>query len=252
MLRWSICNLKHFLELSKFIMNHRKYYNTMIFKYSSTSFSMMVSASPYCITELQIMPEFFVFFFCSNRTFQYATISVANFFRSLFLIEHNACTIMSFSLPNDMDDHLLDLTFYTHDDRKIEAYLPLLLSYQEFDVGEIDYGWFVSIESHHFLACLTMLGSNGHVRVSMINSQLIFASRTLHLILQPERGDCIIGGVEEAEIICFSISIDPIVPFYSLIRSPKAKRVWLFKSNNDFAVTVIPVDLYAQYLVHTN
>uniref|UniRef100_A0A9I9EKX7 Uncharacterized protein n=1 Tax=Cucumis melo TaxID=3656 RepID=A0A9I9EKX7_CUCME len=121
-----------------------------------------------------------------NRTFQYATISVANFFRSLFLIEHNACTIMSFSLPNDMDDHLLDLTFYTHDDRKIEAYLPLLLSYQEFDVGEIDYGWFVSIESHHFLACLTMLGSNGHVRVSMINSQLIFASRTLHLILQPE------------------------------------------------------------------
>ena len=117
MLVWSIQNVKHFLELTEFIVNHQGYYNRMIFKYSNTRFSIMVScpsssSSPNCITELQIMPEFFSFFFSSNRTFQYATISITQIYPTLFLMENNGFSILIFSLLNDIDQ-LLNLSFFT-------------------------------------------------------------------------------------------------------------------------------------------
>lgn len=179
MLVLSMDGLDDFLEVTNFVHSRNKYYNTVDFKCSQAMLSMTVSRrSPRCVIELQTMPQFFTLFFCDQIS--HSTISIHEFFTTLFDMKRSGFYLMIFSLTEPLGH--LHLTFITYSgqcyvlafllvscffpfhpfsslsgDDRCEAYVPLLLPFEEADPALINYGTFVSILSQEFLRIAVIL-----------------------------------------------------------------------------------------------
>ncbi|XP_023549339.1 uncharacterized protein LOC111807722 isoform X1 [Cucurbita pepo subsp. pepo] len=224
----------------------------MDFKCSKAKLTVIVSRpSPTpSIIELQTMPQFFTHFFC-NKPF-HSSMSVNDYYDILFDMKQTDFDLIAMS-HWEGNAYLKFIFFSPSRCDGCEALLPLLLAHEEFDVGVINYGIFVSIDLRKFTLFGMFLNDATHVTVTISNSEVKFSRGGEEFTLEQERKECIIGGVEEGDETQFEIITNETEFFNNLSRWSKAKRVWFFKSNdNGHGVIIIPIGLYARYLIYSS
>ncbi|XP_023000631.1 uncharacterized protein LOC111494875 [Cucurbita maxima] len=154
-------------------------------------------------------------------------------------------TSITLSLRNSLNQMLLQF----HNSRIGEEQVRQLslLPSREKDVGEIDYGIFVSIDSEVFERIATDL-NDSNALVTLTNSQVKFSVEAKEISLVEERRECMIGGLSRSQEIRFFVSLNPIIFFRDLAR--RSKRIWLFKSAKAYSIIIAPIGLYAQFCVY--
>ncbi|CAK9328862.1 unnamed protein product [Citrullus colocynthis] len=132
-----------------------RFHDTADLKCSPTMFSLIISRHfPHIITSLQIMPPFFTNFLCQHQIYQ-CQIPIKLFHRTIITMKHAFYSSMTLSLEQPLNR--ISLQFHnSRVDQQLFSELPLLPSREE-DVGQIDYGIFVSIDSQVFKRIATEL-----------------------------------------------------------------------------------------------
>uniref|UniRef100_A0A9I9EKS3 Uncharacterized protein n=1 Tax=Cucumis melo TaxID=3656 RepID=A0A9I9EKS3_CUCME len=155
-------------------------------KFSPAIFSIMVAASPSsrCIISLQLSPQIFRTYVCPTLHHKFL------FFRA-FCDTMQECQSTGFSSLifsfQEQDPHD---TYGCHMIKTVRLY-P---SSEKIDVGEFDFGTFVSIESQEFINIIKRFVDFDNVLVTLSSSQVKFSYGRTEIILTQEsirtrRGD---------------------------------------------------------------
>lgn len=174
----------------------------------------------------QMMPQFFNHFF-SNNTHS-SKILLQPLLITLKRMKQHQITSLSLFVLKLL--HRLVLKFSSPRNE-----LPLIRKFgmmcaMKEDMGNIDFGTFVSIDSQRFRRIVTEC-RDYFVRVTPTHSHVRFSNEIKEFIFCKEGGECIIGGVGKGAVTEFLIPIYPTHIFYNI--SFQAERVWLFKSSDN-------------------
>ncbi|XP_023548338.1 uncharacterized protein LOC111807006 [Cucurbita pepo subsp. pepo] len=211
----------------------------------STTSTLTLSVAPPTrrfIGALQMLPEFFNFFH-SDDTHQ-SRIPLDLLCIIMDRMELRGFSSMYFAIFQSLSNVLL--TFQEGHEPNVMRELDLLPSEVE-NIEQIDYGTFVSIDSHDFRRVLLELNAYS-VHVSVTDSRVKFSTTSEEIVFTKEERRSIIGGLREGEEVKFLITLYPWVFFHDL--SYEAKRAWFFMSNDFSTVIIHFFGIYSQYWVY--
>uniref|UniRef100_A0A9I9EKT7 Uncharacterized protein n=1 Tax=Cucumis melo TaxID=3656 RepID=A0A9I9EKT7_CUCME len=151
-------------------------------KFSPAIFSIMAAASPSsrCVIALQLSPQIFTTYVCPKLYYKF--IFFETFCDTMQECERTGFSSLTFSFQEI--DHDAKLASIPGCDKKVDV--PLLPSTEEMDVGEFDFGTFVSIESQEFINIIKRLSDFDYVLVTLSISQVKFSYGRKAIILTQE------------------------------------------------------------------